>query len=108
MARSAAIFGMTGSTARENSVDAKITRLTTRRMGEMGLLSLFGQRVECHQALKKRRQLFERNHVWPIGRGFIGILVSLDEHAGNTDSHRGTRQHWDEFAFAARRGAVPA
>jgi hypothetical protein len=38
---SAAIFGMTGSTARENSVEAKITRLTTLRTGGMAALSTF-------------------------------------------------------------------
>jgi hypothetical protein len=37
---SAAIFGMTGSTARENSVEAKTTRLTTRRTGGMAKLSV--------------------------------------------------------------------
>jgi len=36
---SAAIFGMTGSTARENSVEAKMTRLTTLRTGGMAKLA---------------------------------------------------------------------
>jgi hypothetical protein len=38
---SAAIFGMTGSTARENSVEAKMTRLTTLRTGGMAKLSVY-------------------------------------------------------------------
>src|SRR5580692_2192955 len=105
MARSDAILGMTGSTARENSVDAKITRLTTLRTGGMALPSLFGQRVEFHQPLKKRRQVLERNHVWAVGGGFVRILVGLDENAGNAYGHRGPRQHRDKFALTTRRSA---
>jgi hypothetical protein len=37
MLRSAAIFGTTGSTARENSVDANTTRLTILRTGGMAV-----------------------------------------------------------------------
>jgi hypothetical protein len=38
MPRSWAIFGMTGSTARENSVEAKTTRKATLRTGGMAAL----------------------------------------------------------------------
>src|ERR1700732_2112305 len=55
--RSCAILGTTGSTARENSAEAKTTRKATLRTGGMAAapgwgLGVLGQRVELHQSLK--------------------------------------------------------
>src|ERR1700724_2429709 len=116
MARSAAIFGITGSTARENSVEGKIHRLTILRTGGMakshgwrrsapgsnGAALAFGQLVELHQARKKRLQILERNHIWTVGRRAIGVLVGLDEDAGNADRDGRSRQHRHVVALAAR------
>src|SRR5580700_1551045 len=142
MARSAAIFGITGSTARENSVEAKITRLTILRTGGMARLFsvilrcerseprrmrprrlgcrpsraasrppqgdgpafelAFGPLVELHQTRKKRLHVLERNHVWPVGRRAVGVLVGLDENPGDAHGNGGARQHRHVFALAAR------
>ena len=38
----------------------------------------------------------------------VGILMGLDEYAGDADRDGRARQHRDEFALAARGGALPA
>ena len=44
----------------------------------------------------------------PSDGALSGVLMRLDEHAGDADRDRGARQHRHEFALAARRGALPA
>src|SRR6202041_1093846 len=55
MARSAAIFGITGSTARENSVEAKITRLTILRTGGMARLLVCEKTMIRHPEVRAKR-----------------------------------------------------
>ena len=44
----------------------------------------------------------------PSDGALVGVLMRLDEHAGDADRDRGTRQHRHELALAAGRGALPA
>src|SRR5262249_27413955 len=67
-----------------------------------------GQPIECHEAREQRLHLLERHHVGTVGGRAVGILVRLDEHAGDADRDGGARQHRYELALAARRGALPA
>ena len=67
-----------------------------------GAASAFGQLVELHQARKKRLHVLERNHIRAVGRRAVGVLVGLDEDAGDADRDGGPRQHRHVFALAAR------
>ena len=51
---------------------------------------------------------FKRHHVGAVGRRAVGVLVGLDEDAGDADGDRGARQHRHEFALAARGAAAAA
>jgi hypothetical protein len=55
MPRSLAIFGTTGSTARVNSVEAKMTRLTMRRTG--GITQIPYQTTIWRRLLRNREKL---------------------------------------------------
>ena len=44
----------------------------------------------------------------PSDGAVVGILMGLDEHAGDADRHRRPRQRLDEAPLAARRAALPA
>src|SRR6266511_1024701 len=112
--RSAAICGITGSTARVNSVCANTTRPTIFRTGRMaGVAStlgvrLLGQPVEFDQRAKQPLHRLERHHVRPVGGGLVGVLVGLDEHAGDAHRNRVAAEYRHELALTARRGALPA
>jgi hypothetical protein len=67
-----------------------------------GGLAAFGELIEMQEAPKERLHVFERNHVRAVRWRFIGILMSLDEHAGDADRYGRPRQHGHELALAAR------
>src|SRR6185312_5639448 len=71
-------------------------------------LAAFGQLIETQEALKQRLHVLERDHVWTVRWRLIGILMGLDEYAGDADRHGRPRQHWHELALPARRRAPPA
>ena len=76
--------------------------------GIIGVGATFCEPVECDQGPQQRFHLLQRNHVRPVGRRLVRILMRLDEHAGDADRDGGARQHRNEFALAARRRALPA
>src|ERR1700757_226405 len=71
MPRSLAIFGMTGSTARVNSVEAKTTRLTILRTG--GIANFFR-----HPELRAKRASKDAAEApTEIGSSDFGIFLSV-------------------------------
>src|SRR4051812_33254945 len=101
MARSSAISGTSGSTARVNSVEENTTAamILRVRVGVMvvpvlvlvpkaavaALRSALGDLVEARERAQQSFQFLERYHVGSVGRCLVGILVGLDEHAGDAD-----------------------
>src|SRR5262249_59954317 len=71
-------------------------------------LGVLGHPVEFDQRSKQALHRLERHHVRSVGRRRIGVLVGLDEDAGDADRYRGAAEHRHELALAARRGALPA
>ncbi len=65
-------------------------------------------RVERHQRPHQTFELAQRHHVGTVRRRMVGIGMGFDEHAGDADGDRGTRQHRHEFALAARRSTLAA
>src|SRR5947208_71610 len=68
----------------------------------------FRDRVKAHQKPNKILHVPQRDHIRPIRRRVVRILMRLDEDAGDADRDCGSRQHWHEPALSARRGALPA
>ena len=67
-----------------------------------------GEPVEILQFGDKRLEVFQRHHVGPVGRSAVGVLMGLDEDAGDADRDRRPRQHGDELALSARGFSPPA
>jgi len=72
------------------------------------LVRRFGKPIEFGEPAGSPSICLSGHHVRAVGRRFVGVLVSLDEHASHSDGHCRTRQHRDEFALAAGGRALPA
>ncbi len=64
-------------------------------------------RVDLDQLLQQRREILELDHVGPVGRRMVGILVHFHEDRGDTRRHRGARQIGHHGAVAAGRSPCP-
>src|SRR3974377_465479 len=110
MARSPAIIGITGSTARVNNACANTTSTTILRPGRIAVSGglMFPQPVKFHEPAQQEFELLERNHIRAIGRCLVRILMSFNKHSCNPDSDRRARENADKLPLSARRRPLPA
>jgi hypothetical protein len=63
--------------------------------------STLGEAIEGDQFFEELRHSPQGYHIRPIARGLVGILVSFDENACDSDCDRCSRQHLNELPLAA-------
>ena len=66
------------------------------------------QSIDGDQLREQRLELFQRHHVGAVRRRAVGILMGLDEDAGDADRHGRARQHRHEAPLAAARRPLPS
>ena len=60
--------------------------------------------IDGDQLQQERFEITQRNHVGPVGRRPVGVLVGFDEDAGDAHRDCGAAQHRHEFPLAALTG----
>src|SRR5437879_3170780 len=68
----------------------------------------FHHSIDFDQRLEQALHQAQRPGVRPVGERLLRIGMRLHEQPGDAARHRGTREHRDELALAARSGALPA